>query len=117
MAVEKSYLKQRRRITLRREVKVGVYRTKILKTEPASPLGETKVYLASMKKLYCCPSGNEWGFDVNKMRSRCASSVDIHGAMSAGEGFEEELANYLKAVALLGVVTGENEIEGEGSDL
>ena len=51
-------------------------------------------------------------------RRQDAKSVCIkrqHGAMSAGEFLEEELC--LKAVALLCVVTGEDENEQEESDL
>ena len=49
------------------------------------------------------------------MQSQFASSVDMDGAMSAGEVLEEELC--LKAVALLCVVTDEEENEEEESDL
>ena len=57
-----------------------------------------------------------------EIRSRQdAKSVCIkrrHGAMSAGEGVEEDcFVYYLKAVALLCVVTGEEENEEEESDL
>ena len=100
---------------MRRQVRVGVYRTKkqkrVLITCFASRRNERRLGI-NEETAPAVPVA------MGVRRGQDAESVRIkrrHGAMSAGEILEEELC--LKAVALLSVVTGEEENEEEESDL
>ena len=66
-----------------------------------------------MKKQHCCPSGNEWEFEVDRMQSRLPSSV---GMGLSARGFEEELCFPEGCrIALRGYGPGEKRRRGERS--
>ena len=71
--------------------------------------------LGSMNKLLCCPSGSG-GSKSTGGKGRFAPSVD-KGPCQQTRFWKKSFVYYLKAVALLCVVTGEEENEKEERDL
>ena len=100
---------------MRRQVKVGVYQTKIpekvLRTCLASSRNKTGVGINEKTALL---SQWQWRFEVDRMQSRFASSVDMGPCQPARR---RALFFYLKAAALLCVVTGVEENEEVESDV
>ena len=99
-----------------RQVKVSVCETKIPKrvfrTYFVSRQNERGLVINEEAALL---SPWQWRFEVDRMRSRFASNVDIGPYQPAR--FLKSFVYYLQAVALIGLVTGEEENEGEESDL
>ena len=58
----------------------------------------------------------QWRLEVDRVQSRFASNVDMTPCQPA-RFWKKSFVFYLNAVALVGVVTGEEENEEEDSDL
>ena len=88
---------------MRRQVKVGVYQTKIpktvLRTCFASRRNERGLGIDEETALL---SQWQWRFEVDKMQSRFASNVDV-GPCQPARFWKKSFVYYLKAVALIGM--------------
>ena len=88
---------------MRRQVKVGVYQTKIpkrvLRTCFASRRNERGL---GINEETAPLSPWQWRFEVNRMQSRFASNVDM-GPCQPARFWKTSFVYYLKAVALIGL--------------
>ena len=88
---------------MRRQVKVGVYQTKIpkrvLRTCFASRRNERRLDINEETALL---SPWQWRFEIDRMQSRFASNVDM-GPCQPARFWKKSFVCYLKAVALIGL--------------
>ena len=88
---------------MRRQVEVGVYQTKIqirvLRTCVASRWNERGL---GINKETALLSPWQWRFEVDRMQSRVAPSVDM-GPCQPARFWKKSFVYYLKAVALIGL--------------
>ena len=89
---------------MRRQEKVGVYQTKIpervLKTCFASRRNERRL---GINEEFALLSPSQWRFEVDRMQSRFASSVD-YGPCQPAKFWKKSFVYYLlKSVALIGL--------------